>query len=58
MNHTWANCRHFDPRTESANHLNLKNNSKRPRQEEEVAEETSDSSEESEHATPSAEHDD
>jgi hypothetical protein len=43
MNHTWANC-HFDPRPKSANHLNLKNNSKRPRQEEEVAEETSDSS--------------
>ncbi len=32
-------------------------NSKRSRQEEEVAEETSDSSEESEHATSSAEHD-
>jgi hypothetical protein len=57
MNHTWANC-HFDPRPKSANHLNLRNNSKRPRQEEEVAEETSDSSEESEHATSSAEHDD
>ena len=43
MNHTWAKC-HFDPRPKSVNHLNLKNNSKRPRQEEEVAEETSDSS--------------